>query len=58
MLRAVMEVVYGQRNILQIVGAASSARRLARRLHCRQQESHQDADNRNDYEELHERETM
>jgi hypothetical protein len=46
----VVEIVGCQCYLLDIVGALSSPRRFARRLHRRQQQRHQHADDGNDHQ--------
>jgi hypothetical protein len=47
-------VVNREADLLQVVAALRPPRRLPRCLHCRQQQGHQDANNRNDNQQLNE----
>jgi hypothetical protein len=50
-----MVIVERQTDLLEVVAALHSPGRLARRLHGRQQHRDQDADDRDDHEELNQR---
>jgi hypothetical protein len=52
-----MVVLKSQTNLLQVVNALRSPRRLARRLNRRQQQGHQNPDNGNDHQQLNQGET-
>ena len=52
----IVNAVQGQPELLHVVGALHSAGRLARGLDRRQQQRDQNADDRDDHEQLHERE--
>ena len=53
-----MMVVQGQRQLLEPVAAGRPPGRLACRLHGRQQQPHERADDGDDNEQLHEREAF
>ena len=48
----------GRTNLLQIVGATRPTRRFASHLNCGQQQSNEDADNRNDDKEFDKSESV
>jgi hypothetical protein len=48
---------HSKRNLLDIVGALHSPRRLALRLNCRQKQTNQNANNRNDDKQFYKRKT-
>jgi hypothetical protein len=50
--------VHRKGDLLGVIGALQPSCRLARRLNRREQQCDQDADDRNDDQKLHERETM
>ena len=47
-----MKVMHCQTNLLQVVVALRTPCRLARRLNGRQQQRHENADDRNDHQQL------
>jgi hypothetical protein len=47
----------GKPQLLHIVGALHTSGRFPSRLYCRQKQSHQNADNGNDDQQLHQRKT-
>jgi len=53
-----VERVQRHRQLLDIVRAAHSPGRFPRRLHGRQQQAHQDADDRNDHQQLDQGKTV
>ena len=53
----IVELLVAQGQLLDIVGALGAAGRLARRLNCRQQQRHQDADDGDHHQKFDERET-
>jgi hypothetical protein len=50
-----VKVVKGQANLFQVIGALHAPRRFPSRLHCWQQESDQDANDRNHHQQLNQR---
>ena len=51
-----LEVLHAEGHLLEVVGALIAPRRLAGSLHGRQEEGHQDADDRNHHQQLDESE--
>jgi hypothetical protein len=54
---SIVVVLARQSHLLEMVGALNAAGRFPRRLHGREQQRHQNADDGNDNQQFHERET-